>query len=127
MSSSSKKYPLSTPDGIAIPLDVIRPNSFMLVNFTTAVSAAFNIPSGVEIMSITATEDCIINFGGAPVAPISGTLYTNSVAIERDQRITVSPTADTFKVIGETASGKLRINFIDNWAALSLATQQLRR
>lgn len=127
MASTTKKYPLSTPDGISIPLDVIRPNSFMLINFTTVVSAEFTVPTGVEIMSIVATEDCVINFGGAPVLPVSGTLYTNSVSIERDQRLTVSPTASTFKVIGETASGTLRINFIDNWAALTLTTQQSRR
>lgn len=127
MPSTTKRYPLSTPDGISIPLDVIRPNSFLLLDFTLVVSAAITVPTGVEIMSMTATEDCIINFGGNAVDPVSGTIYSGSICVERDQRVTVAPIATTFTVIGETASGVLRVNFIDNWAALTLTTQQQRR
>lgn len=127
MPSTSQRYPLSTPDGISIPLDIVRPHSCMLIDFTLVVSTAINVPTGIQVMSMTASEDCVISFGGTAVDPVSKTLYTGSFIVERDQRITVAPIATTFTVIGESVPGTLRINFLDVWAALSLETQQRRR
>lgn len=126
MASTSQRYPLSTPDGDSIPLDIIRPHSYLFIDFTLSASASIAVPAGVEIMSVSATTDCFIKFGGTAAAPVAGVLSSDLCLVEADMRTSIAPTASTFTVIGDMASGKLRIQFIDKWAGLALQTQYVR-
>lgn len=127
MSSTSQRYPLSTPDGISIPFDVIRPSGYLYVNTALTVSGQIPVPAGNEIISFSASEDCIIKFGGNASIPVSGTLLTDAVYIPKDMRITVAPTAEYFTVIAPSAVGVLHCQFIDKWAGLALQTQYSKR
>jgi len=127
MSSTTQRYPLSTPDGISIPFDVIRPSGYMAVNTALTVSGQIAIPAGCEIISFTATEDCIVRFGANAAIPSTGVVLTDAVHIPRDMRITVAPVAEFFTVISEGQVGVLRCQLIDKWAGLALQTQYNKR
>jgi hypothetical protein len=127
MASTTQRYPLSTADGKSIPLDVIRPLGLLFKTFTSVVSADIAVPGTCEIISFTATEDCIICFGSAASVPADGSLLSNGVFIPQNLRITVAPTAATFTVIRHTADGYVAVQFIDKWAGLALETQYSRR
>lgn len=127
MSSKSQRYPLSTPDGIAIPFDVIRPYAFIRKTTALAVSAVVNIPDAIEIISFAATEDCIVCFGGTAIVAPDATIQLNTVFIQKGTRVTVAPTANTFTVIATEAAGFLYCQLIDKWAGLALQTQYDRR
>lgn len=127
MSSTSQRYPLSTPDGISIPFDVIRPSGYMYVNTALTVSGNIAIPAGCEIISFTTTEDCIVRFGANASIPVSGAVLGDAVHIPREMRITVAPTAEFFTVIAEGTEGVLRCQLIDKWAGLALQTQYQKR
>lgn len=127
MSSTSQRYPLSTPDGISIPFDVIRPSGYLAVNTALTVSGQIAIPAGCEIISFTTTEDCIVRFGANASIPSSGVVLGDAVHIPREMRITVAPTAEFFTVIAEGIAGVLRCQLIDKWAGLALQTQYNKR
>jgi hypothetical protein len=127
MPSTSQRYPLSTPDGASIPLDVIRSGGFIRKATALTVSASVSIPDSIEIVSFTATEDCLVCFGGTAAVAADGVLQANTVFVRKDSRVTVAPTANNFTVISYTASGYLYCQLIDKWAGLALQTQYNRK
>ncbi len=127
MPSTTKRYPLSTPDGSYIPLDVIKPNGLILLSHSAVVSASISIPEDIEIISFLSSTDCLVNFGGTASVPADGVLSQNTVLIPADMRISVAPTSTTFTVISYSDSGIISCQLIDKWAGLTLETQQQRR
>lgn len=128
MSSTTQRYPLSSPDGTPIPLEIMKPHSFLqkVFNATTA-SADVNIPTDVEIMSITVTEDCIIKFGGSATIPVDNVALTDTILVEKYTRVCVAPKAATCTLIGLTLSGVANIQFVEKWAGLAVQTQYQKR
>lgn len=127
MSSKTQRYPLSTPDGIAIPFDVIRPIGFIRKATGLAVSGVVDIPEDCEIISFTATEDCLVCFGGTAIVAADGVLQPDTLFIQKGTRVTAAPTFPTFTVIALSAGGYLYCQLIDKWAGLALNTQYKRR
>ena len=127
MSSTSQRYPLSTPDGISIPLDVIKPHSYILKSVGATVSASIAVPAAIEIISFAATEDTVICFGGTAIVPPDGSPQANTLVVLKGTRVTIAPPASTFTVIALGTTGYLHCQFIDKWAGLALQTQYSKR
>jgi hypothetical protein len=133
MSDQEKRYPLSTPDGRAIPFEVLRPLGFISKTFTSAGStASIAIPATVQVLSVYATEECIVTFaasGASAAAIVDGTLVDDTVFIPAETLMVLSPPIDfaAFAIRGVSANGTARIQFIDHWAGLALASQYIRR
>lgn len=128
MASTTQRYPLSTPDGTPIPMEIIKPHSFVQKNFIAGiVSAAVAVPTDVEIMSITTTEDCIIKFGGTAALPVDNTPLLDSMFIDKNVRICLAPKAATFTIMGISLDGVANIQFIEKWAGLAVQTQYQKR
>lgn len=124
MPSTTQRYPLSTSDGTAIPLEIMKPHSFVQKSFLQAsATAAQPVPTGVEIMSITVSEDVILRFGAAAVALADGVNYPDTVLVKAGTRVCIAPKADTFTLKGFTANGLAYIQYIEKWAGLALAKQ----
>lgn len=127
MSSDTQRYPLSTPDGSAIPMEIIKPHSCLLKTFSnSAATAALSVPSDVEIMSISVTEDCLITFGAAAVSLVDGVAQLNTVFIPKNMRVCVAPKAATYTILGVSLGGLANIQFIEKWAGLAVQTQYSR-
>ncbi len=127
MANTTQRYPLATPDGRAIPLDVVKPVGFLQKAFTTAASGTLTLPSNVEVLSVFASADCYIQFGGTAAVPADGVVVTNLLYVPKNMRITAAPPATTFTVIGKTTSGTLNVQLLEKWAGLILDVQQKRR
>lgn len=128
MASNNQRYPLSTPEGVAIPFDILKAHSYLKKSFThVAASTAVNVPADVEIVIFSSNEDCIIKFGGVASVPADGVSQADTICVEKDVRIAVAPNADTFTVIGETAVGALRVQFIQKWAGLAVQAQYRKK
>ncbi len=128
--NTTQRYPLSTADGKAIPFDVMKPYGVIHRNFNNVgASAAMAVPTGIEIMSIEATQDMILNFGGTAAQPTPGVISTNCIIVRKNTLMVVSPTAATFTVRGLDGDpeGMAYIHFISNWAGLSLDVQTRKR
>lgn len=127
MTTEAERYPLSTQDGEAIPLEVIRPRSFLRKSFTSEeASAVLTIPDGVNLMVVSTDADCFIRFGTTASIPADGVLISDTLLLAREMQICVSPIADTFTIIGDTEAGTLNVQFIETWAGLSLETKTRR-
>lgn len=127
MPSTTQRYPLSTPDGKYIPLDVVRSAGYAIKSVNTSVSSPITIGENVEIISFSATEDMLVCFGGVAALPADAVVYADTVFIGRGQRVTVAATALTFTAIALTTAGILHCQLIDKWAGLGLQTQYLRK
>ena len=133
MADPDKRYPLSTPEGQPIPFEILRPHSFLSKTFVTGAStAAISIPTDVQILSIFADEDCIVKFAtsAASAAALSDGVRVDDVAfVPRDNLIVLSPRVGfvTFAIRGLTADGTAKIQFIDHWAGVALASQFPRK
>lgn len=128
MSSTTQRYPLSSPDGTPIPLEIMKPHSFLQKSFlTSAASASITVPADVEIMSITVTEDCILKMGGTATLPTDNIALADAVLIEKYTRICIAPKLETFTLRGLTANGVANIQFIEKWAGLAVQTQYQKR
>ena len=128
MSSTTQRYPLSSPDGTPIPLEIMKPHSFIQKSFLSNVaSSVVNVPTDVEIMSITVTEDCILKFNGTASLPVDGVSIADAVLVEKYTRICIAPKAATFTLIGMSARGIANIQFIEKWAGLAVQAQYQKR
>lgn len=128
MASTTQRYPLSSPDGTPIPLEIMKPHSFLQKSFLTAsASSAVTVPTDVEILSITTTEDCILKFGGTATLPTDNVAIADAVLVEKYTRICIAPKAATFTLRGLTADGVANIQFVEKWAGLAVQTQYQKR
>jgi len=133
MPSPAKRYPLSTADGRYIPLDVIRPNSFVRLPFLLATGTApIQVPMDVELLKVRATADCIMQFFASStvaVTIVDGTSKDATIFLPANIDIIISPPVDKSwcSFIGQAAGGNIFISFLESWTALALQSQITRR
>lgn len=125
--AANNRYPLATMDGKYIPLDILKPISSIVKNFTAVATTAEALPAGVEILRIRATQNCWIKFADSvAVAPVSA---TPSIAVTDTHYLiagtwdVVSPPALYYSVIRDTVDGILIIEPLVKWAILGLEAQ----
>lgn len=132
MADTPGRYPLATPDGQSIPLDVLYPHSFTRLAFNSGSNVSTDIPTDAVLAEIYADNKCKICLGAATTADVSGTNYTDEYFIpanlttERKVRIYLKEKA-TLQVWGLGAAGVLYINYLIPWTSLQLQTNLDRR
>lgn len=128
-----ERYPLSTADGKAIPLDVVRPYSLLLLSLTAAAgSTAKQLPTGIDLFSVIATVDCFIKFyatANTAEALAVGVEELDTLFIHANLNIVVCPPVDKpyFSARALSTSGNLYIQFLESWTGLTLQSQINRR
>lgn len=134
MADIPKRYPMSTQDGQAIPLDILRPHSLLSLTIATGISsAAIQIPTNVEVFSLLSECDAILQFGASNVVATdltTGVLKNDAIYIPKDMVIFLSPPIDVthFAIIPRlTQSGVAIIQFLESWNSLSTKPQHQRR
>lgn len=133
MTAAQKRYPLSTADGKSIPLDAVRPYSFLALGVTPgAGTAAKQLPAEVELFSVMATVDCYLRFYA--VATVVGAMVTDTEVLDTlfipaGLHIVVSPPIgkEFFSARALSAAGTLYMQFLESWTGLTLQSQITRR
>lgn len=120
------RYPLSTPNGQSIPLDVVKPIGLLRINFnSSSFTSATDLASTYadKVFIATTTEDCYIHIGATPAVPVSGIMQVDTIFIPAGA--TLSFVMDSLKIaaIGVTAVGRLDIQICETWAGLAIAAQ----
>lgn len=135
MADIPRRYPMSTADGQAVPLDILRPHSILSFEAVAGISSvAIQIPTNVEVFSVLSECDAILQFGvdSSVVASdlVSGVLKNQAIYIPQDMVIFLSPPIDVtyFAVIPrETGAGTVIIQYLESWNSLSTKPQHQRR
>ena len=124
MSITNEQYPLTTQDGTAIPLDIIRPLGLIYQTVSSSGWTTMTIPAGMELAMFKASEDCYVDLTGTvAVAPVAGTHYPSMLFVPRGFIVSSTVAPGTIKVRSVSVAGQIFIQGIQKWAALSLPRQ----
>jgi hypothetical protein len=118
-------YPLSTPEGQSIPMDVMEPLSMSYYTFVANTSKNIVIPAAYSMVALYATKDCILKFGGTalPNTLVDGAEYVNALYIPAQTIITsLIPSSGAASVVSVSA-GILTITALENWKMLKQSYQ----
>jgi hypothetical protein len=121
---SDSVYPLSTPEGQSIPMDVMEPLSLAYFTFVAATSKNITIPASYSLVTLYATKDCVLRFGATPIPNVlvDGAEYTNAMYIPAQTLITAKIPSGAASVVS-TSSGLLAITSLENWKMLRQSYQ----
>jgi len=124
MAETRRLYPLTTPQGDWIPLDVIRSHGLGRIDFTAA-DQEVAIPTDVEILVLYATQMCIVGLGVAAVAvPASLTYANDRVLVPADQYVVVDKNEITeLHAIRFDTNGTLWVIGVRAWQDTKKAVQ----
>lgn len=115
-----KAYPLSSPDGKAIPIDLVSPiacSSFAIsASPMGAVEALGDMSAAV--LEIWSTVDCELSFGSSPVTAGTGVYLLRA----NDPRLLHTSGLSDLSAIA-AASGTVYYNKIDIWDSLGTQYQ----
>lgn len=127
--ATSNRYPLSTPDGKAIPLDLIKPMGVLRLPFTATSYNAQSIGSIYQDKLFTAysTEDCYLSFAASPGAVADNVVTANILFVPAGVMIAFITNSLYLAARGVSASGIVHIQIVDTWAGLLLEAQVNRR
>lgn len=120
-----QRYPQSTPDGEAIPFEIIRPLGLILVAFSSVASANITIPAGAGFLVLRADADCLIQLDGVVAVPADGVHIVGLVALNAGEILVLDHNgAATLSVIRYgTTNGVLKVQTITKYADIRKSAQ----
>lgn len=123
-------YPLTTGDGVPIPLEIIRAEALLRVAIGANAHEEFTIPTDWETISIWADKDCVVHKGNTATypVPVESVMY-DALFVEAGTTTSVYLEAGVYRVVPLRAaeSGILMLNKFTRWAGLAQKVQVVRR
>ena len=126
--ANNQRYPLSTTDGQAIPLEVINPKGIVRIPFDNLLgSQLFTIPVPTELISVFTSAECIISFNKIAALPADNTYIPDTIHVPRSVGIVFAPPSLHLSIIGLQGAGVAMLQIHEPWAGLALAQQYKRK
>jgi len=123
MASTKQRYPLSSINGLPIPLDVIRPSGLIRVSYLEAsASVAAALPAGTELLLVRSTTDCFIKFANSSATKPTASVVADTLYLPAGEIQVISPMNLYYSVIGNTLDGELFLQVLETWMSVSLDT-----
>jgi hypothetical protein len=114
-------YPFSTRDGKVIPLDILRSKSIVFQDFTSILTANITIPVGSSVAYGYATEDCVLVLeSSASIVFAPDTPITKGIFFPKDHVVVFAVSPGVSSIKGLTASGRIYLQIMEQWAGLGL-------
>lgn len=113
-----RNYPLTTPEGELIPIDILEPVSMLgpIAIDDNAMGAAIVIPDfALRFLEIWATADCNIGFN---VTPVNGVTELGVMHLIADEPRLVLPIGGYISAITDEGSGVLKVNILNRWESM---------
>lgn len=122
------RYPQSTPDGAAIPFEIIRPLGVIKVAIQAAAIDGTALPDVGSFLVFHATAPCYVVLNGNAAVPVANTYTADVIYIDADEVLVVDHNAATdFGVIRATAvDGTLHVQVCEKYVDVR-KTVQLER
>jgi hypothetical protein len=123
--ATAQRYPLSTADGTAIPLEVVKPLATTSVAFSVSsfASVTVNTEWKDKIFVAYSDTDCYINFSATPAAVVDKIFTVNTIFVAAGTIVAFVINSTSLHVIGTSAAGTAHISIMDTWAGLMLERQ----
>ena len=120
-------YSLSTEEGKAIPLDVIRPLSLIITSWGTGGSAVVTIPATWKIATFFCEKGCYVQFAAANATTLAveNFEHTDTLFVPPNTIVASTVVAGIAKIVGYSATvgSKIVIQQIQKWSGLALKRQ----
>lgn len=124
MAIINEQYPLTTQDGVAIPLDIIKPSGLIFQALTSSAWTSITIPLKTDLVMLKASEDCILDMTGlAAIAFVEGAYNAKALYLPKGFVVAVAIDPGVIKARAVSTATVLYIQGIYKWAALSLPRQ----
>ena len=112
-------YPLTTQDGRAIPLDIVKPSSLIYWNLVKDTEKTVVIPAGFEVCFAFSTAHCYLRNADVAIGvPAEATEYTDTMLIVSDSILTLNLTPGAGRRIMPLGDGVIYLSAVKQWAAL---------
>jgi len=127
MAEARRLYPLTTPLGEPIPLEVIRLHGLGRINFTSA-DQEIALSTNIEILVLYATQDCIVRLGIlAASVPASLAYLADAVLVPANQYLVIDKNEATeLHAVRFDTDGILWITGVRAWQDTQKAVQHNR-
>lgn len=108
-------YPLSTPGGEPIPLEIVQLIGLIKQSFTNVAANGVTIPA-CDFIYVYSDQDCIVKLGGVVVAPADGEHKTDTFIVPANTVLTIDHKQNTtFGVIRVTTNGTLWVQTVNKY------------
>lgn len=122
-----RRYPQATPDGDAIPFEIIRPYGLIIVPVTDVPSGLYSIPANASFLVLRATQPCYMLLGDVAIAaaPAYGVHTPDLVYIDGGEVLVIDhDNAANFSVLRMTGeSGLLIVQTCRNYTDIRKSAQ----
>lgn len=113
--SDLKLYPLSTPDGQAIPLEIVRGYGLIRQDFTDTPVNNVTIPA-CDFLYCISDQDCVFALTTSVTAPANGVHNLGYYMIPANTVITIDHNAAVhFSVVGLGVPGTLWVHTVSKY------------
>jgi hypothetical protein len=133
MTDINGRYPLSTGDGQATPLEIIRPEGLTIfqVSYGVAISD-HDLVADIDCFSAFSEVPCYIRFAAdnaSATLPATAIYQADLLFIPANMIILFSPPIDkrNIAILSMRGSGTLILQALQTWNGLALKGQQTRR
>lgn len=111
------RYPQSTPNGAAIPFEIIRPLGVIKVAIQAAAINGTALPDVGSFLVFHANAPCYVVLGASAVVPVANTYTAATIFIDADEVLVIDHNAATiFGVIRATAvDGTLHVQVCEKY------------
>lgn len=122
-------YPMSTEDGTAIPLDIIKPQDVAVVSLPQNAATSMTFTAGQLYCQLSSSIDCVVDLTDTASYPFSTS--TRGMFLRAGKLSTIqlpyAPIAAKIIPINAGEAGKLYVHGIQKWAGLGLSRQLRQR
>lgn len=133
MTDIAGRYPLSTGDSQAVPLEIIRPEGLIMLQFSkNSPSTPVTLSDSYDCFSLHSDVQCMIQFAASNASaavPANGVFVAGALCVPAQTVLIMSPPIGkrSISVISTKDPGTLIIQAIQTWSGLSLKNQLVRR
>lgn len=123
--ATANRYPLSSPEGQAIPLDVVKPLGVIRLPFTSASYNSQVLSSAYQdkLLMLSSSADCYLDSNAVAVPIVDNIVSANNVHVPAGTLVIVVINSVHLNVIGVSASGSLHVQILDTWSKVAIEAQ----
>lgn len=127
--ATPNRYPLSTADGKAVPLDVVKPLACIPLDMNIFTFTSITIPAAYvdKLFVIEPSADCYISMIVTPVAVVPNAINDGVIFCSLGSVTTIVANSTKLSVMSIANSGVCHIQVLDTWAAIALESQITKR
>lgn len=123
MTTPAGVYPLATPSGEAIPLDVINPIAAAFNDVIASGASTITLPAGTSTAVLYATVDSFARLATTLPSLAAGNIYEDAIFLPAGVAVSVLLAPGTLYLRSLVDAGKVYVQLTEKWNSLGVGYQ----